>query len=55
MEIIMIPVPPLVIQKEIVRFLDTFTELTAELEAELSLREKQYEYYRNIFLTFPGE
>ena len=53
MEIIMIPVPPLVIQKEIVRFLDTFTELTAELEAELSLREKQYEYYRNIFLTFP--
>ena len=53
MEIIMIPVPPLVIQKEIVRFLDTFTELTAELEAELTAREKQYEYYRNIFLTFP--
>ena len=37
------------IQKEIVRILDTFSELTAELTA----REKQYEYYRHLLLTFP--
>lgn len=43
-----IPVPPLEIQKEIVRVLDSFTELEAELEA----RKKQYEYYRNTLLTF---
>ena len=43
-----IPVPPLEVQKEIVRVLDSFTELEAELEA----RKKQYEYYRNTLLTF---
>ena len=43
-----IPVPPLPIQKEIVRILDHFTELTAELQA----RQEQYEYYRNKLLTF---
>ncbi len=43
-----IPIPPLAIQEEIVKILDTFTELEAELEA----RKKQYEYYRNELLTF---
>jgi type I restriction enzyme S subunit len=50
-----IPLPPLPIQEEIVKILDTFTELEAELElklqAELEARRKQYEYYRNTLLT----
>ncbi|HRB91262.1 MAG TPA: restriction endonuclease subunit S, partial [Fervidobacterium sp.] len=41
-----IPVPPLPVQQEIVRILDNFTELTAELKAEIEARKKQYEYYR---------
>lgn len=41
------PLPPLEVQSEIVRILDNFTELTAELTA----RKKQYEYYRNHLLT----
>lgn len=49
---IKIPVPPLPIQEEIVRILDHFTELTAELQAELQARQEQYEYYRNKLLTF---
>ena len=45
-----IPVPPLPVQEEIVRVLDTFTELQAELQAELQKRLQQYEYYKwNIF------
>lgn len=51
-----IPVPPLEIQQEIVRILDQFTGLTAELTtqlaAELTARKKQYEYYREKLLTF---
>lgn len=47
-----IPVPPLPIQEEIVRILDRFTALTAELQAELQARQEQYEYYRNKLLTF---
>ncbi|MHB0854058.1 MAG: restriction endonuclease subunit S [Rectinema subterraneum] len=47
-----IPIPPLPIQQEIVRILDTFTELEAELEAELEERKKQYEYYRDRLLAF---
>lgn len=43
-----IPVPPLPVQSEIVRILDNFTELTAELTA----RKKQYEFYRDKLLTF---
>ena len=50
-----IPIPPLDVQREIVRVLDNFTELTAELTAELSLRKKQYEYYRDKLLTFGDE
>ncbi len=49
-----IPVPPLPVQEEIVRILDTFTELTAELTAELTLRKKQYEFYRDKLLSFDG-
>ena len=47
-----IPIPPFPIQNEIVRILDNFTELTAELAAELTARHKQYEYYRDELLTF---
>ena len=46
-----VPVPPLPVQQEIVRILDSFTELTAELQAELQARKKQYEYYRDELLT----
>ena len=49
---IQIPLPPLSVQQEIVRILDKFTQLEAELEAELDCRKRQYEYYRNKLLTF---
>lgn len=47
-----IPVPPVKVQKEIVRILDKFNELENELEIEIDLRKKQYEYYRNKLLNF---
>ena len=47
-----IPLPPLEVQNEIVRILDTFTSHAAELQAELQARKEQYEYYRNKLLTF---
>ena len=46
-----VPIPPLPVQEEIVRILDTFTELTAELTAELQARKKQYEYYSEKVLN----
>ncbi|HFV4850321.1 TPA: restriction endonuclease subunit S, partial [Escherichia coli] len=46
------PEKSLAIQSEIVRILDKFTELTAELTAELNMRKKQYNYYRDQLLTF---
>lgn len=49
---IKIPIPPLPVQEEIVKVLDAFTALEAELEAELEARKRQYEYYRNKLLTF---
>ena len=49
---IMIPVPPLPVQREIVRILDNFTELTAELTAELAARQKQFAYYRDELFNF---
>lgn len=47
----LIPVPPLPVQEEIVRILDTFTELQAELQAELQKRQQQYNFYRDNLLT----
>lgn len=53
---VLVPIPPLKIQKEIVRVLDTLTELitklTTELTTEHSVRKKQYNYYRENLLTF---
>lgn len=50
-----IPIPPLSVQSEIVAILDTFTELNDqlrdELTAELSMRQKQYQYYRDFLLS----
>jgi len=43
-----IPLPPLDIQKEIVKILNSFTELEAELEA----RKKQYRHYREELMKF---
>ena len=42
-----VPVPPMEIQEAIVEILDKFTNLEAELEAELEARTLQYEYYRD--------
>jgi len=47
------PKKSLKIQGEIVRILDNFTELTAELTAELAARKKQYNYYRDLLFSFP--
>lgn len=47
----LVPIPPLPVQEEIVRILDTFTKLVSELEAELEARKTQYAYYRNRLLT----
>ena len=46
------PEKSLAIQSEIVRILDKFSELTAELTAELNMRKKQYNYYRDQLLSF---
>ncbi len=50
-----IPVPPIEVQREIVRILDCFKELTAELTTELTARKKQYEYYRDDILKFENK
>lgn len=54
-----IPLPPIEVQTEIVRILDKFTSLEAELEmeleAELDCRKRQYEYYRDKLLSFDNE
>ena len=47
-----IPVPPIEVQDEIVKILDRFSDYAAELQAELQARRLQYEYYRNLLLTF---
>jgi type I restriction enzyme S subunit len=49
---IIIPIPPLSVQKEIVRILDKFTELATELTTELTARKNQYGYYRETLLSF---
>ena len=52
----LIPVPPIEVQDEIVKILDRFAdyaaELQAEVQAEVQARRLQYEYYRNLLLTF---
>lgn len=48
---ISIPLPPIEVQKEIVRILDTFTKYQDLLNRELELRKKQYEYYRNYLFN----
>ena len=53
MKKVKIPIPPLAVQQEIVRILDVFVELERELERELELRAKQFEYYRDHLLAFP--
>jgi len=50
-----IPVPPLEVQREIVRVLDQFTQLEAELEAELEARRRQYEHYRTRAFDFSAD
>ena len=49
-----LPIPPLPVQTEIVRILDALTALTSELTSELTLRRKQYEYYREKLLNIDG-
>ncbi len=49
------PQKSLAIQSEIVRILDKFTAVTAELTAELNMRKKQYNYYRDQLLSFDEE
>lgn len=49
---LVLPVPPIEVQSEIVRILDNFTNLTAELTAELTARKMQYSYYRDNLLSF---
>ena len=48
---IQIPIPPLSVQTKIAQILDAFTAITAELTAELSMRNKQYQYYRDKLLS----
>ena len=52
-----IPYPPLPIQRQYAKLLDSldasFEELNSQLSAEIEARRKQYEYYRNRLLTFP--
>jgi len=54
-----VPVPPLEVQARIVAILDKFNTLTKsiseELPKEIALRKKQYEYYRDLLLTFPTD
>lgn len=49
---IKVPVPPLPVQEEIIRILDSFTKLDEALNEELIIRKKQYEYYRDSLLNF---
>ena len=49
---VIIPIPPIAVQQEIAYILDSFTQLEAELEAELEARRAQYEHYRAKLLNF---
>lgn len=52
LSLIKVPLPPLSKQREIARTLDIFEEYIQRLEKLISLRQKQYEYYREKLLTF---
>lgn len=52
MEYVKIPIPPLTVQEEIVKILDTFVELSETLNQELIERNKQFEFYKNLLTTF---
>ena len=52
---IKVPIPPMSVQEKIIEILDKFTELEAELEAELDCRKRQYAYYRTHLLDFSDE
>ncbi len=58
MENVIIPLPPIEVQSEIIRIMDKYTEVTEEtiskLTAELSARKKQYEYYRESLYVTDG-
>ena len=49
---LLFPLVPIEVQEEIVKILDRFADYAAELQAELQARRLQYEYYRNLLLTF---
>jgi len=51
----LLPIPPLKIQQEIVKILDKFTDYVTELTTELTLRQKQYSFYRDKLLSFEDE
>lgn len=51
-KITLIPIPPLEIQEKIVQILDKFTDYVTELTSELTLRKKQYSYFRDYLLNF---
>ena len=55
MESLKVSLPPLSTQSRIVSILDTFEQSISNLEEQMAMREKQYEYYRNQLLTFEGE
>lgn len=55
LEMLKIPIPPLKIQKKIVQILDKFTNYVTELTSELTLRQKQYSFYRDKLLSFEDE
>ena len=50
-----IPIPPLPVQEEIVRILDTFSSVVAELNAEQAARARQYEHYRDELIIPQGQ
>jgi len=50
---IKVPVPPIDVQQRVVRILDKFDDLVKALPREIELRQQQYEYYRDLLLSFP--
>ena len=55
MQKFLVPVPPLEVQDEIVKILDSFIALTTKLTTELTARKKQYSWYRDYLLKFENK